>query len=123
MAGARAIIHSDDSVGIQRLPQEAAKAMYAGRRAGIEISEDEALRWVTANPAWALGVHERTGTLEEGKLADVVVWSGSPFSVYTKAERVYIDGELVFDSSPGGIRHRTDFELGLLEGDIEVGVN
>jgi imidazolonepropionase-like amidohydrolase len=115
-AGARAIIHSDSAIGIQRLNQEAGKAMYAGRSAGLEISENQALRWITYNPAWALGVEERTGTLEVGKLADVVVWSGSPFSVYSKAERVYIAGELVFER--GGLEPRSDFEVGFTEGDI-----
>ena len=72
-AGARAIIHSDSATGIQRLNQEAAKAMYAGRRAGIEISDDEALRWITRNPAWALGIESETGSIEAGKVADLVV--------------------------------------------------
>jgi imidazolonepropionase-like amidohydrolase len=110
-AGARAIIHSDSPEGIQRLNQEAGKAMFAGRKAGIEISEEQALDWITRNPAWALGVDDRTGSLEPGKAADVVVWSGSPFSVYTRAERVYVDGELVFDRA--GERPRSDFDLGL----------
>ncbi len=77
-AGARAIIHSDDPVGIQRLNQEAAKAMYAGQEAGIPITREQAIRWVTANPAWALGIDSLTGTLEPGKVADVVLWSGDP---------------------------------------------
>ncbi len=111
-AGARAIIHSDSAQGIQRLNQEAAKAMYAGRRAGLTVTDDQALRWITANPAWALGVAERTGTLEPGKLADLVVWSGSPFSVYSVAEQVFIGGELVYVR--GKLEPRTDFELGYL---------
>ena len=115
-AGARAIIHSDSPVGIQRLNQEAAKAMHAGRRAGIEISDDQALRWITANAAWALGIHDRTGTLEPGKLADLVVWNGSPFSVYAIAEQVYIAGEQVY--ARGSLEPRTDFELGYLPGDL-----
>jgi len=116
VAGARAIIHSDSPHGIQRLNQEAAKAMYAGRHAGLAISDDEALRWITANPAWALGIDDRTGTLEVGKLADLVVWSGDPFSVYTKAERVYIAGELVYHR--GVYEPRSDFEIGLRPGDV-----
>ncbi len=116
-AGAKAIIHSDSAVGIQRLNQEAAKSMYAGRRAGIEISEDQALRWLTINPAWALGVDEETGSLEVGKAADIVVWSGDPFSVYSHAMLVYIDGEEVFDRGEGGDgRPRSDFDLGLRDG-------
>ncbi len=112
LAGARAIIHSDSALGIQRLNQEAAKAMYAGRRAGIEITEDQALRWITANPAWALGIDDVTGTLEPGKLADLVVWDGSPFSVYTHVEQVYLGGQLVYDRSRDDNPH-TDFETGL----------
>ena len=111
-AGAKAIIHSDSPIGIQRLNQEAAKAMYAGRRAGLDITDDEALRWITANPAWALGVQDQVGTLEAGKLADVVVWSGDPFSVYTQADAVYIEGELVFDRDDPEHRPSTDFEAG-----------
>ncbi|MGH9261555.1 MAG: amidohydrolase, partial [Acidimicrobiales bacterium] len=84
-AGARAVIHSDSPSGIQRLNQEAAKAMYYGQRAGIAITRDQALRWITVNPAWVLGLDSLVGTLEGGKMADVVVWSGDPFSVYSKA--------------------------------------
>jgi imidazolonepropionase-like amidohydrolase len=113
-AGARAIIHSDSATGIQRLNQEAAKAMYAGRKAGIEITEEQALAWLTLNPAWALGVEAHTGSLEPGKDADIVVWSGDPFSVYTQAELVFIDGEEVYDRSEGEEgRPRSDFDLGL----------
>jgi len=117
-AGARAIIHSDSPVGIQRLNQEAAKAMHAGRRAGLTVTDDQALRWITANPAWALGIAEKTGTLEPGKLADLVVWSGDPFSVYTVAEQVFIAGELVY--ARGSLEPRTDFELGYKPGDIST---
>ncbi|HGG56197.1 MAG TPA: amidohydrolase [Nannocystis exedens] len=115
-AGARAIIHSDSAIGIQHLNQEAAKAMYAGRNAGLAVSEDTALRWITKNPAWALGLDERIGTLEAGKIADLVVWSGSPFSVYTAAERVYIAGELVYQR--GVLEPRSDFEIGFRDGDL-----
>lgn len=109
-AGGRAIIHSDSSVDIQHLNQEAAKGMYAGRAAGIKISDDQALRWITANAAWALGIDSVTGTLEKGKRADVVLWSGHPFSVYTLADVVIQGGELGFDRKAG--RSPTDFELG-----------
>jgi imidazolonepropionase-like amidohydrolase len=114
-AGARAIIHSDSPDGIQRLNQDAARAMYAGRHAGIEVTRDQAIRWITANPAWALGIDSTTGTLEQGKVADVVVWSGDPFSVYSKAERVYNAGWLVFDRSDPKRQYRTDFNLGTSE--------
>jgi imidazolonepropionase-like amidohydrolase len=113
-AGARAIVHSDDPTGIQKLNQEAAKAVEAGREAGVSVTENDALRWFTANPAWALGIDQWVGTLEPGKNADVVIWSGNPFSVYTRADRVYIDGALMFDRFDPNRRPRTDFEVGLL---------
>jgi len=111
-AGGRVVIHSDDASGLQRLNQEAAKAMWAGRRAGIAITRDQALRWITANPAWVLGIDSVTGTLEVGKDADVVVWNGDPFSVYARAEQVYIDGALLYDRNDPRTWWRTDFELG-----------
>ena len=86
--------------------------MWAGRHAGIEITRAEAIRWITANPAWALGIDSATGTLEPGKAADVVVWSGDPFSIYSKAERVYNDGWLVFDRADPAHQMKTDFNLG-----------
>jgi imidazolonepropionase-like amidohydrolase len=109
--GARAIIHSDSPSGIQRLNQEAAKAMYAGQRAGIAITRDQTLRWITANPAWALGLDSVIGTLEPGKSADVVVWSADPFSVYARALQVYNEGWLVYDRNDPAHQPRTDFEL------------
>jgi len=111
-AGGRPAIHSDSPSGIQRLNQEAAKAMYAGQRSGIPITRDQALRWITANPAWVLGLDSVVGTLEPGKMADVVVWSGDPFSVYAKAVQVYNDGWLVYDRNDPAHQPRTDFELG-----------
>lgn len=111
-AGARAIVHSDDPGGIQRLNQEAAKALAAGREMGLTISDDEALRWITANPAWALGILDKTGTLEVGKMADVVVWTRHPFSVYALAEKVYIDGALIYDRTDPSRQPRSDFEVG-----------
>jgi imidazolonepropionase-like amidohydrolase len=117
-AGARAIIHSDSPIGIQRLNQEAGKALYAGRHAGFDVSDDEALRWITSNPAWALGIDAQTGTIEPGKRADLVVWSGDPFSVYTVAERVYIEGVAVYDRDDVNLQPRTDFELGFRPGDL-----
>lgn len=114
-AGARAIIHSDDPIGVQRLNQDAAKAMYAGQQAGIPVSREQALRWITANPAWALGIDSLTGTLEPGKMADVVLWSGDPFSIYTTADQVYNDGWLVFDRHDPRHQPSTDFNLGIAQ--------
>jgi len=113
-AGVPAILHTDDDMGVQLMNQDAARAMHAGRAAGIDIAPDEALRWITANPAWALGIDDRVGTLEEGKNADVVIWSGDPFSVYTHADQVFIDGALVYDRGRVDRRPRSDFELGIL---------
>jgi imidazolonepropionase-like amidohydrolase len=115
-AGARAIVHSDSAIGIQRLNQEAAKALYAGRRAGIELTEDQAIAWLTKNPAEALGIADRTGTLEKGKAADLVLWDHRPLSIYARAEHVYSDGELIFDRNAPP-RAWSDFDLGTdLEG-------
>ncbi|MGH7613384.1 MAG: amidohydrolase [Gemmatimonadales bacterium] len=111
-AGGRPVIHSDSPSGIQRLNQEASKAMHAGLRTGIAVTRDQALRWITANPAWALGIDSIVGTLEPGKMADVVVWSADPFSVYAKALQVFNDGWLVYDRSDPARQPRTDFELG-----------
>ncbi len=85
-AGACAIVHSDSEIGMQRLNQEAAKAMAAANRIGFDIDEAQAIRWLTSNPAKALGIGDDTGTLSAGRMADLVVWSGNPFSVYTKAD-------------------------------------
>ncbi len=111
-AGVRVALHSDSAYDVQHLNQEAAKAMAAGRRAGLEVEPEDAIRWVTAHPAWILGIDDRTGTLEAGKDADVVVWSGTPFSVYAHADLVFIDGRLVYDRARPGSYRVSDFELG-----------
>jgi imidazolonepropionase-like amidohydrolase len=113
-AGARAIVHSDDPSGAQRLNQEAAKGIAAGRRIGVNVSDEEAIRWITSNPAWALGLHDRIGSLEPGKNADVVLWSANPFSVYARVDRVWVDGALLFDRGDPQQLWRTDFELGFV---------
>lgn len=95
-AGGRAVIHSDSATTIRRLNQEAAKAWTTGRDAGLDITEDEALRWVTLHPAWALGIDAETGSLEVGKRADLVVWDGEPMSVYSRPVEVLIDGITVY---------------------------
>ena len=111
-AGARAVIHTDSPDGIQRMNQDMAKAYYAGVRAGIPLTRDQAIRWITANPAWVLGIDQLTGTLEAGKQADVVLWSGDPFSVYSKAEKVWNEGWLVFDRLDPKHQYKTDFNIG-----------
>ncbi|MGP1282609.1 MAG: amidohydrolase [Parasphingopyxis sp.] len=111
-AGACAIVHSDDENQIQRLNQEAAKALADGRRAGIQISDAEAWQWLAINPARALGIAEETGSLVAGKRADIVLWNGDPFSVYSRPQMVWIDGALLYDMNNPQLRPIADFELG-----------
>lgn len=109
--GGRAIVHSDSPIGIQMLNQDAAKGMASGNAAGIPVTEDQALQWITLNPAWALGIDQQVGTLEVGKRADVVIWTANPFTIRARAEQVLIDGRPIYD-----MRQATppwsDFELG-----------
>ena len=107
-----AIVHSDSAEGIQRLNQEAAKAMARGQRAGLDVPPERAIRWLTSNAARALGIADRVGTLEPGKIADVVLWNRDPFSVYALADRVYVDGALVFDRMAPPREPASDFLLG-----------
>jgi imidazolonepropionase-like amidohydrolase len=85
-AGARTIVHSDDANGMQRLNQDAAKGIAAGRDLGITVSEDEAIKWITSHPPWAIGLDDQ------------------------------IDGAMLFDRSDASQRWRTDFELGFVPG-------
>ncbi len=111
-AGGCAIIHSDDGLLIQRLNQEAGIAMTAANHAGLSITRGEAIRWITSNPARALGIADRVGSLEPGKMADVVLWSANPFSVYALADRVWIDGVPMWDRGDPRYRTPSDFLLG-----------
>jgi imidazolonepropionase-like amidohydrolase len=113
-AGACAILHTDDSGRIQRMNVDAAVALAAGLEAGMDLDRDDALRWITINPARALGIEDEVGSLEEGKRADVVIWSGDPFSVYSEAERVFLDGALVYDRADPAVQPLSDFMLGIL---------
>jgi len=106
------VMHSDDALGIQRLNQESAKVIGAAARVGINIPPERAVRWISANAAKALGIDDVVGTLEPGKMADVTVWDGNPFSVYTKTQKVYIDGALVYDRNDPSVNPVTDFTLG-----------
>ena len=114
--GSCAIVHSDSPEGIQRLNQEAAKAMSSGNRAGMDIPPERAIGWITSNAARSLGIEKQTGSLEVGKMADVVIWNSNPFSVYAKADHVYIDGALVYDRENPELQPVSDFELGQLQG-------
>jgi imidazolonepropionase-like amidohydrolase len=110
--GACALIHSDDENGIQRLNQEVTKAWAAGRRAGLDISKEHAVMWMTLNPAKVLGLADRIGSLEPGKDADVVLWSSDPFSVYARTEKVFLDGAVVYDRADPQRQSKSDFMLG-----------
>ena len=111
-ADACTVIHSDSAIGIQRLNQETAKVMGAASRVGLNIPAERAISWITSNAAKALGIDDVTGTLEPGKMADITVWDGNPFSVYTKAQKVYVDGSLVYDRENPSVNPVTDFSLG-----------
>ncbi len=111
-ANSCAIVHSDSEEGIQRLNQEAAKVIANARRSGMEIPPERAIRWLTSNAAKALGIEQQTGALEPGKMGDVVVWNGNPFSSYALAEQVYIDGTQVYDRHNRALQPVSDFMLG-----------
>lgn len=111
-AGGRSVIHSDSAEGIQRLNQEAAKAYHSGLAAGVKLEENDALRWVTHNAAWMLGIEKEVGTLEVGKRGDIVVWDAHPFSVYARAALVLVDGVVTHDVEKP-VAPWSDFELGL----------
>jgi imidazolonepropionase-like amidohydrolase len=91
--------------------------MAEGAKFGITITPEDAIKWMTLNAAWALGLDDRIGSLEVGKNADVVLWSGNPFSVYSRAERVWVDGAMLYDRSDPTEQWRTDFELGFVPTD------
>jgi imidazolonepropionase-like amidohydrolase len=118
--GACVVIHSDDQNDIQRLNQEARKAQMAGLRMGMNIPDATVIQWITYNAAKAMGIADKTGSLETGKMADVVLWNGDPLSVYSRPEKVWIDGALMFDAMNPKTRPVSDFELGQPgEGDVK----
>jgi len=73
-----------------------------------------AIKWITSIPAKALGIADKVGSLEAGKMADVVIWDGNPFSVYSKTEKVFVDGLLLYDKDNPSTPKATDFELGII---------
>lgn len=110
-----AIVHSDSSTGIQRLNQEAAKAMAAGNKMGLNISRAEAMQWLTLNPAKALGLDDRIGSIAVGKNADLVLWDRDPFSVYAHAVKVIIDGAVIYQRGDSTRQPLSDFDLGIVK--------
>ncbi|HEX9827574.1 MAG TPA: amidohydrolase family protein [Flavobacteriaceae bacterium] len=91
-AGVTVAINSDDGEMSRRLNQEAGKTVKYG-----SVSEEEALKFVTLNPAKLLHIDDRVGSLKVGKDADVVLWSDHPLSIYAKAEKTIIEGATYFD--------------------------
>jgi imidazolonepropionase-like amidohydrolase len=85
-------VNSDSDELGRRLNQDAAKAMKYGG-----LTEDEALRLATINPAIHLGLDHRMGSIEAGKDADLVIWTGHPLSTYSRVETTFIEGEIYFD--------------------------
>lgn len=111
-AGVCVMMHSDSAADGQRLNIAAAKAAAAGHRIGIETPPETMIKWTTSNPARLLGLEGRVGTLKPGYRADLVLWSGDPFSIYTKADLVLIDGAVAWDRSKPPGAPVSDFELG-----------
>jgi imidazolonepropionase-like amidohydrolase len=91
-AGVVVSMNSDSDERARRLNIEAAKAMHYG-----ELTEEQALKLVTLNPAIQLGIQNRVGSIEVGKDADVAIWNGHPFSVYSRVDTTFVDGEVFFD--------------------------
>jgi adenine deaminase len=85
-------VNSDSDERARRLNIEAAKAMRYG-----DLSEEEALKLITINPAIQLGIQDRVGSIEVGKDADLAIWNGHPLSVYARVDTTFIDGDVFFD--------------------------
>ncbi|MEM5551103.1 amidohydrolase [Pseudoalteromonas neustonica] len=107
-----AVVHSDSDTTIQRLNQEAGKVMFRANDNGFNISEEHAIKWITSNAAKSLGIADKTGSIEAGKQGDVVIWNQNPFSVYAKAEQVFVDGAKVYDRHDDAYQAQSDFMLG-----------
>ena len=96
--GVKVALKSDSADHIRRLNQEAGKMIHYGG-----ATEEEALQMITINAAWIMGVEDKVGSLDVGKDGDLVIWNVNPLSTYARAEKVYIDGDLYFDSSLPGL--------------------
>src|ERR1051325_11221938 len=103
-AGVNVSVNFDSNERARRLNIDAAKLMKYG-----DLTEEEALKTITMNPAWQLGIDSRVGSIDVGKDADLVIWNGHPFSVYSRVETTFIDGEVFFDRQQD-LAHRTELE-------------
>ncbi|HTA22736.1 MAG TPA: amidohydrolase [Terriglobales bacterium] len=103
--GVRVAIKSDSGDFARRLNQEAAKSIRYGG-----ATDEEALKMITLNPAWIIGVDDKVGSIDVGKDADLVIWDGYPLSSYGVPNKVFIDGDIYFDRSlPGfGMTHYSE---------------
>jgi imidazolonepropionase-like amidohydrolase len=104
--GVRVALKSDSEDVTRRLNQEAGKIMHYG------VSEEDALKMITLNPAWIIGVEDRVGSLEVGKDADISIWNSYPLSSAALVDKVVIDGDVYFDRSlPGlGLTHTKEVQ-------------
>ena len=100
--GLNVCINSDDAEMARRLNQEAGKIVKYGG-----VSEEEALKMVTINPAKALHVSDKVGSIKVGKDADVVLWSDNPLSIYAKSLYTIVDGVVYFDREKDTELHKT----------------
>src|SRR5947199_7584682 len=100
--GVRVALKSDSNDVVRRLNQDAGKIIHYGG-----ATQEEALKMITLNPAWIIGVDDRVGSLDVGKDADISIWDRDPLSSYAKVEKTIIDGDVYFDRSlPGlGLTH------------------
>jgi len=96
--GVRVALKSDSNDVVRRLNQDAGKVIRYGG-----ATEEEALKMITLNPAWIIGVEDRVGSLDVGKDGDISIWDKDPLSSYAKVEKTIIDGEVYFDSSQPGL--------------------
>ena len=99
--GVRVALKSDSEDVTRRLNSEAGKIIHYG------LTEEEALKAITLNPAWIIGVDNRVGSIDVGKDADISIWNSYPLSSSALVDKVLIDGDLYFDRSlPGlGLTH------------------
>ena len=102
--GVNTSVNSDSNERARRLNIEAAKAMRYG-----DLTEEEALKLITINPAWQLGIQDRVGSIEVGKDADLAIWNAHPLSVYARVDTTLIDGEVFFDRHQD-LARRADLE-------------
>ena len=123
--GVRVALKSDSNDVVRRLNQDAGKVIRYGG-----ATQDEALKMITLNPAWIIGVDDHVGSLDVGKDGDISIWDKDPLSSYAKVEKTIIDGEVYFDSAlPGlGLTHwknapmsGSDFEGSEMDDEMGIG--